>query len=224
MEPSLGRRTIVWDLDDVLLGFTEAWLRFAWRIEHPECKKTFAELRSNPPLRDLGTSKAEYLASLDRFRLSAIARTLPPQPELLRWFERAGEGFRHAVLTARPTCAVGPGAEWVFTHFGRWIRDFHFVPSRRQGETLPRYEKSKAEVLSRLEPVDFLIDDSPVNVAAAQGLGIRAFLFPQPWNPDAAPISAILAQLEEGCRRTGRPRTAGRSRTASLTRPRPATR
>ena len=198
--------TIVWDLDDVLNCFTAAWLELAWKVEQPECRRTFADLRANPPWRELGTSQAAYLASIDRFRHSPAARALAPHPALLVWFKRAGGRYRHAVLTARPLHGVGPGAEWVFAHFGRWIRDFHFVPSRRPGERLPSYDLEKVDVLRRLGTVDFFVDDARANVAAAQALGIRAFLFPQPWNPHAASVGSILAEIEAPLRRSRQPR------------------
>ena len=204
--PRREQQTIVWDLDDVLNRFTETWFRLAWKVEHPECRKEFADLRSHPPLDELGVSRSAYLASIDTFRLSPAARHLPPQPALLRWFRRTGDRFRHVVLTARPLRAVPPAAEWVFTHFGPWVRDFHFVPSQRPRERLPRYDGKKVDVLRRLGGVDYFVDDARENVAAARALGIRAFLFPQPWNPGAPSVATILAAIASSLRRT-RPAT-----------------
>src|ERR1019366_7410686 len=110
---------------------------------------------------------------------------------------RHGGQFRHHVLTARPVNSVAPGAAWLFNHFGKWFRDFHFVPSLRSGEFLPSYETSKAEVLARLGPVDFFVDDSPQNVSEAARLGIECFVFPQPWNHTEVAITEILAEFSE---------------------------
>lgn len=197
-----GQQTIVWDLDDVLNCFSEAWFRLAWKAEHPECQAVYADLRSNPPLDELGVSRSVYLASIDGFRLSAAARQLPPQPALLRWFRRTGHRFRHVVLTARPLRAVSPAAEWVFTHFGPWVRGFHFVPSPRPRERLPSYDDKKVDVLRQLGGVDYFVDDTRENVVAARALGIRAFLFPQPWNPEAPSVATILAAIESSRGRT----------------------
>jgi phosphoglycolate phosphatase-like HAD superfamily hydrolase len=188
-------KTIVWDLDDVLNHFTESWFAQAWQAEHPECSASFDQLCSNPPLEQLHAPLAEYLDSLDRFRLSAAAAKLAPDPAVLAWFQSQGGQFRHHVLTARPVKTVGPAAAWVFNHFGRWVRDFHFVPSPRPNESLPAYDADKAAVLARLGAVDFFIDDSPHNVAAAAIQGIRSFLFPQPWNRAELSIPQILAAL-----------------------------
>jgi phosphoglycolate phosphatase-like HAD superfamily hydrolase len=195
VDDSRDMRTIVWDLDDVLNHFTESWLKLAWQVEHPECRATCAELRSNPPLRELKASESEYFDSLDRFRISPAAQNLEPQPQVLAWFRQSGHHFRHHVLTARPVKSAGPAAAWVFTHFGRWIRHFHFVPSPRPGESLPAYEATKGEVLARIGPVDFFVDDSPQNVAAAAACGARAFVFPQPWNRAELTVTQILAAL-----------------------------
>jgi hypothetical protein len=195
MNTSTTLKTIVWDLDDVLNHLTAAWLENAWRIEHPDATISYAQLRSNPPLAELGTTQTEYLASLDRFRVSEAAQKLPPNPFILKWFEQNGGQFRHHVLTARPVKSAGAGAAWTFNHFGGWIRNFHFVPSPRPGESLPNYESSKAQMLARLGPVDFFVDDSPQNVSDAAKLGIEAFVFPQPWNHGDMTVAEILETI-----------------------------
>ena len=195
MSDCRNKKIIVWDLDDVLNNFTEAWLKLGWQVEHPECQIAYGQLRNNPPLAELGTTRAEYLASLDRFRLSTAAQQLRPNPVLLDWFAREGGRFRHHLLTARPVQGVASGAAWVFQHFGRWVRDFHFVPSPRPGESLPDYETNKAQVLARLGRVDFFVDDSPENVADAARLGIEAFVFSQPLNQAYLPPSGILERI-----------------------------
>jgi hypothetical protein len=191
------KKVIVWDLDDVLNNFTEAWLKLGWQAEHPECHVAYGRLRSNPPLTELNTTQAEYLESLDRFRISQAAQKLRPNPALLDWFGRKGGQFRHHILTARPVQAVSPGAAWVFNHFGKWVRDFHFVPSPRPGEFLPNYETNKAEVLARLGRVDFFVDDSPQNVSDAAKLGIDSFVFPQPWNRTDMTVAKIVEEFSQ---------------------------
>lgn len=195
MTATATKKTIVWDLDDVLNNLMEAWLEKAWQVERPDSTVVFAQLETNPPHAILPATPAEYLHSLDRFRLSKLADKLAPNLAVLKWFQSSGDRFNHHVLTARPVSTVAPAASWVFTHFGRWIRHFHFVPSPRSSESLPSYENSKGEVLAKLGPVDFFIDDSPENVAAATALGIRSFIFPQPWNSSEKPVPEILNEL-----------------------------
>jgi len=188
-------KTIVWDLDDVLNELMQSWLALGWRVEHPESKVRFADLKSNPPLRELNTNRAEYLTSLDQFRLSATAAKLCPNPLLRDWFELHGHQFHHHILTARPLNCVPAAAAWAFAHFGRWIRHFHFVPSSRPGELVSNCDRSKADVLQRLGPVDFFVDDSSENVLAANEQGICAYLFPQPWNDSPQSADSILSDL-----------------------------
>lgn len=197
MSDAHSKKVIVWDLDDVLNNFTEAWLKLGWQTEHPECHTAYGQLRSNPPLSELDTTSEAYLASLDRFRLSSAAQDLRPNPVLLDWFNCQGSHFRHHVLTARPVKAVAPGAAWVFSHFGKWVRDFHFVPSPRPGEFLPPYETTKGEVLARIGAVDYFVDDSPQNISEAARLGIEAFVFPQPWNHTDLTATEILQEFSQ---------------------------
>lgn len=192
-----SRPTIVWDLDDVLNTFTEQWLALRWKSGHPECLLTFDDLHSHPPLRELGITYEIYLESIDNFRLDFTGRVWHrPRAALLGWFKCTGHRFHHAVLTACPLFAVAPAAAMVFTHFGQWVREFHTVPSPRPGDSLPQFGESKADVLQRLRP-DFFVDDSAENIAAAQAIGVRGLLFPQPWNPSAMPLPALLAEIEK---------------------------
>jgi len=188
-------KTIVWDLDDVLNDFTVAWLSGGWKLAHPECPVAYEALRSNPPLVELKATRAEYLKSLDHFRLSQAAQHLKPQPQILDWFQTHGAEFNHHILTARPTATVAPAAAWAFQHFGKWIRHFHFVPSARSSDVIVTHEKNKAEVLRNIGDVAFFIDDSSENIADAEELGIRSILFPQPWNDSTDSVDSILAQL-----------------------------
>lgn len=186
--------TIVWDVDDVLNDLMRVWFTTDWLPSHPECSLAFDDLTENPPDTVLKTARAEYLASLDRFRLSAQARAMPPRPEFLEWFRTHGDRFRHLALTARPRAMVPPLAEWVFRHFGAWIRTFGYVPSR-SGEGEPHYDLTKSEYLEWLGKADLFVDDSPENLRAAAALGIRGVLVPQPWNDSRQPVSEVLEEL-----------------------------
>src|SRR5437667_12404182 len=119
--------TIVWDVDDVLNNLMSAWLQEAWLPAHPACKVTYSELRGNPPHEILGVTKAEYLNSLDAFRASDRAQQLTPHPEILNWLRTHGGRYRHMALTARPLASAGSTADWVFRHFGHYIRCYGVV-------------------------------------------------------------------------------------------------
>jgi hypothetical protein len=174
--------TIVWDVDDVLNDLMRSWFDDAWLREHPECLVTYRDIRVNPPCQILGTTLQEYLDSLDRFRLSGAFSRLEPVNEVLHWFERCGEEFRHVALTSTPLCAASTSAEWVMRHFGRWIRSFHFIPSKREGEKLPSYDATKLEFLSWLRKGDIFVDDNQAATEAAASMGMYSLLVPQPWN------------------------------------------
>ena len=149
----------------------------------------------NPPHRLCGLDLQDYLASLDQFRLCPAFASLAPRPELLEWFQRNGDAFEHHVLTARPTRTVAAGSSWVFTHFGRWVRHFHFVPAARPDDLAPDSGAGKECLLRQIGCVDFMVDDSAGNLKACAPLVGRGILVPQPWNGGDHGITAVLGDL-----------------------------
>jgi hypothetical protein len=186
--------TIVWDVDDVLNDLMAAWFHQWWLPGHPDCLVTYAGLRENPPHTVLGIEKSEYLASLDDFRCSERGRALTPNPEIVRWMREQGHRFRHLALTARPLPTAGVAAEWVFRHFSEYIRCYGVVPSRLDPDA-PQYDRDKAGFLRWFGEADYFLDDSEANVAAVSELGVKALLFPQPWNRASSAVGDILKLL-----------------------------
>jgi hypothetical protein len=173
--------TIAWDVDDVLNDLMRMWFEQQWLPAHPDCQASYADLRANPPETILGATRDEYLCSLDTFRRTHYAE-LAPLPEAVAWFERCGDEYRHMALTAVPLQCAPLSAAWVVRHFGRWIRSFHFVPSPRNGESIPQYDRNKRDFLGWFGKADVLVDDMPANVDSARDAGVRAVLMPRPWN------------------------------------------
>jgi hypothetical protein len=189
------RPTVVWDVDDVLNDLTSSWLAHAWAPSHPDAPIAYADLRANPPHEALGIALGDYQASLDRFRLGDALAALRPNPLILAWLEGNGERCRHVALTATAFRAAPTSAAWVLGHFGRWIREFAFVPAARPGEDLPQFDHDKGEWIARLPGPVALVDDSLGNLAAATAVGAAAVRWPQPWNGGASRPEDALAQL-----------------------------
>ncbi|PIU41259.1 MAG: hypothetical protein COS99_06340 [Candidatus Omnitrophica bacterium CG07_land_8_20_14_0_80_42_15] len=188
-------KTIVWDVDDVLNDFMRRWFEDSWLPSHPGCKLRYADIAENPPHRLLGVSEKDYLDSLDKFRLSEAAVKMLPAPQVVEWFKANGGNFRHIALTARPIGAIPPVSEWVFRHFGIWIRTFHFVPSLRPGQQIPEYDHNKCDYLRWLGKVDVLVDDNEKNIDEAGSLGIAGVLIKRPWNKSNSSIDEALSLL-----------------------------
>ena len=188
-------KTIVWDVDDVLNDLARAWFE-TWRAGYPSCPVSYDELKQNPHHEILGITMDEYLESLDTFRLSPSYQDMLPTREVTDWFIQNGVRFHHSVLTAVPLRDASVSAQWVFRHFGVWIRTFHFVPSGRTGEIIPQYDQNKAEFLKRMSVVDLFIDDNAMNAESARRAGINTLLFPRPWNENSATVTETLDRIE----------------------------
>jgi hypothetical protein len=189
-------KTIIWDVDDVLNDLTKAWLD-EWSLKTRGTPIAFDLLTENPPHRVLGISRRDYLDSLDDFRLSGYASRLSPTPEVFNWFCSNGDKCHHVALTAAPLCAGHVSAEWVMRHFGRWIRSFNVVPSKRPGDNSCQFHADKFEFLRWWGKADMLVDDNEENVADARALGIRATLVPRPWNRSALALDEMLHAVTE---------------------------
>jgi hypothetical protein len=188
--------TIVWDVDDVLNDLMLTWFTETWKPSHPSCELSYSEITENPPERVLGIHRSEYLSSLDVFRLSDRARNMPPNPAIVEWLQTNGAGYRHMALTARPLESTPQAADWLFRHFGSYMRSFGVVPTRLSAG-VPAYDRDKGEYLRWLGKGDILVDDSEENLRAAEKLGIRGVLYPQPWNHSSQTAREALESLAQ---------------------------
>jgi hypothetical protein len=186
--------TIVWDVDDVLNDLMYQWFTHFWLAAHPDCLCRYADLNANPPHEALGVSREDYLASLDEFRRTDIALNMRPNPEILNWLRSNGSRFRHVALTARPLESAPDVASWVMRNFGTWIRTFGVVPMRA-GESVPIYDRSKAEYLKWFRSGEILVDDSTENIDHGRALGLKTLLYPQPWNGSSLSTKTLLQTL-----------------------------
>jgi hypothetical protein len=188
--------TIAWDVDDVLNDLMREWFETGWKTEHRECKVTYEDLSENPPHRILGVTKEIYLESLDTFRAGSFHNRMIPVLPVKEWFVSRGHEFRHIALTSVPFFAASDSARWVLTHFGKWIRTFHFVPSPRATYEIPTYDRTKQEFLEWIQRVDCLVDDNEDNIEEAKSVGVQGLLFPRPWNSEKnKPVESVLTSL-----------------------------
>jgi hypothetical protein len=189
-------RTIVWDVDDVLNDLMRSWFLLHWAPRHPGCSLRYDQITENPPHRLLGIEKAEYLASMDEFRVTEAARAMQPNPLIVEWFARHGQWFRHLALTSRPLSTMPLLADWLYRHFGGYIRTLSVVPDRLSPD-LPKVDTSKCDFLRWLGKADVLVDDSETTLAEARRLGVRGLLYPQPWNSQPMTAKELLETLTQ---------------------------
>ena len=160
-------KTIVWDVDDVLNDLMGAWFEDYAVSNGADSSIAYDRLTSNPPHVLLGISHEEYLASLDKFRLSGMAEKMPPVAEIFEWFCLYGNSAHNVALTATPLLASPVSAQWVMRNFGRWIRSFNVIPSSRPRIEATQYHISKFDFLRWWDKADILVDDSEENIAGA---------------------------------------------------------
>lgn len=188
-------KTIIWDVDDVLNDLIYSWFKEYRRVYDPNSNLSYHDLIQNPPHEILGITLNEYKLSLDNYRNSEKGRNLKPNEQIINWLRKDGAKFRHIALTARPKQTIPFLAEWIFHHFGDWIRTLSFIPSYREDEKLPVYDKTKTDFIIWLGKADYFIDDSEENIKAAEEIGITSFLFPQPWNDGKLTVEKILKKI-----------------------------
>ena len=128
------------------------------------------------------------------FRVSEAALRLTPNVAILQWLQSYGERYRHVALTARPLASAGAASEWVFRHFGGYIRCFGVVPSRLDSG-VPVYDTDKADFLKWFREADYFVDDSEENVAAVRKLGVSGLVYPQPWNRSSDSLNLLTDQV-----------------------------
>jgi 5'(3')-deoxyribonucleotidase len=188
-------KVIMWDVDDVLNDLMGEWFRSSWRKTYPECSLEYSMITSNPPHEILGVTKEEYLESLDAFRKNYF-KDLKPLPEMQRWFSLHGHKARHVVITSVPIRSASHSAEWVFTHFGRWIHSFNIVPSLRPDDPPDLCGTNKADYLrATFSKVDVVVEDNPCNIDSMKRLGIDTVTIPRPWNGVRGTIGEALTEL-----------------------------
>lgn len=187
-------KVIMWDVDDVLNDLMGEWFRSSWQKTHPECPLEYSMITRNPPHELLGVPREEYLSSLDVFRQNCF-KNLKPIPEMQEWFSLHGHKAQHIVVTSVPLKAAHCSAEWVFTHFGRWIRSFNIVPSPRAGDATETGATTKAEFIRSFSKIDIVMEDSPETLRSMEKLGIKTVTVPRPWNQSSGVTSDALALL-----------------------------
>jgi hypothetical protein len=173
----------------------KVWFEQHWLSRHPECRLRYHQILENPPHRLLDVTEGEYLESLDEFRASESARTMRPNAEIQDWFQTRGVRHRHLALTARPLASMPAAAEWLYRHFGGYIRTVSVVPSRLEAG-LPAGDVTKGDFLKWLGKDALLVDDNELNIKSAAREGIQGIVFPQPWNQSRLSVAETLRLVE----------------------------
>jgi hypothetical protein len=186
-------KAIMWDVDDVLNDLMGEWFRSRWIPLHPQCPVDYLGITVNPPHELLGVDRREYLESLDAFRNDSF-RDVKPIPEMIDWFRLHGRKAEHFVVTSVPLNAAHLSADWVFSHFGKWVRSFNIVPSPREGDR-DHGVSSKSDFLRAFAKVDIVVEDNPETIRSMREMGISTVTIPRPWNDSRETLESTLSGL-----------------------------
>lgn len=186
-------KTIIWDIDDVLNNLTETWFTGCFLPTNSACGLSYADLSDNPPCSSLQISMQDYLASIDAYR-SVADSEMEPRWTILDWLWHNGAAYRHVALTSRPLSAVSSASYWVFRHLGSYVRTVAVAPKPIPRE-VPQFDRDKISYLRWLGHFTVLVDDDINVVGAARRAGLRAVLFPQPWNQCRDTVDQCLGKL-----------------------------
>ena len=189
----MDKKTIVWDVDDVLNILMEEYVLFlksTYNIKH-------IDLHTNPPL-IVGMNKDEYLSSLDEFRLKYYDKLII-EATVFDWFKKYGNNFHHIALTTTPRKTADLSAKWIMRYFGDWIQSINFIFSKREDDSNVEYFKSKGEWIRWFGKVDYFIDDNEKNINEAKILNpdLICGCPKQPWN-NGISLKEILDNLNKG--------------------------
>ena len=188
-------QTIAWDVDDVLNDLMRVWLDLWWVPSNPQPQVRSAARGKNPPHDLVGTTLMEYQSSLDSFRLWVFFRRMEPIADVRSWSHLPRRPVSSHRIDRRPaplTTGLGGVGD---PSLRALIRGFHFVPSLRHGEDLPTYDLTKGEYFRRVAHVDVIIDDNRDHVDDARRSGLKAVLFPRPWNRCKSTVPEALDEL-----------------------------
>ena len=191
------KKTICWDVDDVLNNFTYRWFKHYVQEQTSKFKQIdikYFDLIENPPHKVLQMSKEDYLDSIDHFAESHYD-LLVPDFEIIDWFKLFGNKFNHVVLTACPLYRAHISFQWILLWFGTWIKSCNVVPSPRPLEIIQN-KTSKAEFIERnFKQIHYFIDDNEKNCKDVELLGIKTYSINRPWNNSLMSFEDITYEL-----------------------------
>jgi hypothetical protein len=172
---------ICFDIDDTLNNLMEEYLKWFNKIYSSNTPISYNEIIDNPPHEILRISEKHYRQTLYQFRMINY-KYLIPDPNVLKWFKKHGHRAHFSVLTSAFKDCIPVVANWVFLHFGEWIRTFAFVPSAIDENDIHNvYDIDKAGWLHR-NNVDIYIDDNPITCWKVSLCNIKSHCVKQPWS------------------------------------------
>lgn len=178
---NIKKRKIGFDLDDVLLNFSDA-LR-----EHFNLK-----LNRNIQRKDIvtfniehsyGISKQEARELIDNFFFHVDHHKALPVDGAIKSIKLLSENFDLFIVTAKPESLRDHTEKWIEKYFNDIFKDIHFA-----NHFDPKFAKrNKSEICKELG-IEIFIDDSIDNALDIAGSGVPVLLFDAPWNQtDALP-------------------------------------
>ncbi|HEY0221124.1 MAG TPA: HAD hydrolase-like protein [Candidatus Paceibacterota bacterium] len=169
-------KNIGFDLDDVLLNFSDPFREYLNSILNKDLKRN--DIKSFYYEDQYGVSGAEMKKLVNDFYIDDNHYNALPVPGAKEVLESLSKDNKLFIITAKPDYIAEKTENWVSEYFPGLFQQIHFANHYHGDESKKR---KKSDICKELE-IDILVDDSLENANEVAGVGIPVLLPDRPWN------------------------------------------
>ncbi len=168
-------KNIGFDLDDVLLNFSDALRehmnrKYMKSVNRDDITTFFIE-------EAFGISPIDARETIDNFFFHQDHIDAFPVDGSKDVIDRLSKANKLRIITAKPDILEGITKEWIDKHFPHKFENIHFA----NWFSKDKIKRKKSEICIEYN-IDIFIDDSPETARDVSSVGIPVLLFDTPWN------------------------------------------
>lgn len=180
MEISSNKPKIGVDIDDTLLDFVGAFVRYHNERYKTRLKKV--DFTSYSFDTAIGGTMNEAVEKVYELCMTNFFRERPPFSNAVKTINSLKQTYELFIVTSRPDYLLNQTIEWINRHFSNSFSNIFFSSNHYTGRE--NSGKSKAEICLD-KKISFMIDDSLEYCNQCSEKGVEALLFGNlPWNQD----------------------------------------